>query len=404
MQVKKRIFLYTALFYILYLVFPLFADTIHIPVWLPSMVVVAVIIALYPKAFANKTFYWFLVYAAVLMLYTAIGKPLTVGIGSVADSRKIIIELAFILPTISIFCVVLFLKDIDLIKKLLLWFLIFLFASFIVAYPLMLSYNTLRQAYFEQGISYTIPGLPSYSLMHSYVFVVPILCYAFKVVKKQYKWLVGVANILSFLVILRTDVGTCIFLALFVIVAALFYKSNRSAGYWLIMLGVVFILVILYVNNFFADVIKWVLPFVEGTSLENKLIDFQNAMVQDQSSKYLVGRQELHHISWNSFLNNPLIGTPVVGGHSALLDRFGGMGIIGGLPFLMIILSFVSQMKKKYQSDTALTFFWIGILVGFVFLYEKGLWGAECWLFYMVLMPIGILVIEQQGENRVSNS
>ena len=105
MPLKKKIFLITVLLYVLYLIFPLLADRFHIPVWLPSMAVVVVLYYLYPKAFVNNTFYWFVAYAAILGIYLLVGKRLTIGIGSVADSRKILIEFAYILPTISIYSI-----------------------------------------------------------------------------------------------------------------------------------------------------------------------------------------------------------------------------------------------------------------------------------------------------------
>lgn len=61
MPIKKRIFLISALLYIIYLLFPLFPDTFNIPVWLPSMVVVAIMVIFYPNAFANRIFYWSMV-------------------------------------------------------------------------------------------------------------------------------------------------------------------------------------------------------------------------------------------------------------------------------------------------------------------------------------------------------
>ena len=87
MPLKKKIFLITALMYILYIIFPLFADSFRIPIWLPSMVTVAIMVCLYPKAFANNIFYWFVVYAVILALYVAFHRPLTIGIGTVVDNE-----------------------------------------------------------------------------------------------------------------------------------------------------------------------------------------------------------------------------------------------------------------------------------------------------------------------------
>ena len=102
------------------------------------MLSVAVMFALYPKAFSNNMMTWFWIYAGVLGIYVIIGKPLTIGIGSVADNKKIFIEFAYILPAIGIFSIFDYLKDFELAKKYFIWSNIILYASFVVAVPLML--------------------------------------------------------------------------------------------------------------------------------------------------------------------------------------------------------------------------------------------------------------------------
>lgn len=406
MPIKKKIFLITALFYILYLIFPLFADTFHIPVWLPSMATVAIMVVLCPKAFANKTFYWFLVYAAVLGLYVLVGKRLTIGIGSVADSKKIFIEFAYILPTIGIFSILCYLDDYELTKRLVKWSMVILFVSFIIAVPLMLRYNSLREALKGQNETFTVPGLPSYSLMHAYVLFLPVLCYAAKV---NHGWQRGLSivglSVMCF-VIYDTFVTTSLIIMVVIVLFTFFYTPKNSSLFAFIVTVLALVVYILYQSGFFITFIDWVMPVFEGTAVENKLIDFKDSMLQGQvTGGSITGRQNLHAISWNSFFQNPFFGTSVVGGHSSLIDRFGGMGFIAGLPFIMIIISFIRQMLIIFNTKVARAFFWVGTLGAFLFLYQKGNWGCESWLMYMVLMPMGIMVFEQQslGQKSINN-
>jgi len=394
MPLKKRFFLITALLYILYTIFPLFADIISIPVWLPSMTSVGVFAILYPRAFANRTFYWFLAYAVVLGICVLIGKPLTIGIGTIADRRKIIIEFAFILPTISIISILSYLNDIKLTRALIKWFVIILFASFIVAYPLMVQYNSLRHAFFDEDLAFNIKGLPSYSLMHSYLFIIPLLCYAYKSTIKH-KWLFLMAIIASSFVIIRTDVGTCIILMVLLYMISLGYQENRSAYYWLLLTMALLILYFLY-QIFFVELIDILLPYFEDTSFAKKLVSMQISSEEAQLSGNFETRNNLHLISFESFLANPLFGNSKVGGHSVLIDRLGGMGLVTFIPYIMIYISQIRQMRKLYQTKMARDYYFFGVLAGFVFLYEKGLWGCECWLMYMVVMPMGIWVLEKR--------
>ncbi|MBR4560700.1 MAG: hypothetical protein IKO23_02140 [Bacteroidales bacterium] len=403
MPIKKKIFLITALFYILYLVFPLFADTFSIPVWLPSIAVVAVMVVLYPKAFANKTFYWFLAYAVVLGLYVIVGKRLTIGIGSVADNKKIYIEFAYILPTISIFSILCYLDDYELTRRLVRWSVVMLFVSFIITVPLMIRYNSIREALKERDETFTVPGLPGYSLMHAYTLFLPALCYAVKLNQGWKKWLAILGIGVLCFVIYDTFVTTSLLMMIAILLFTVFYTSKSSSLFVIIAILLMLIVYILYQFGFFVTLIDWIMPAFEGTAVENKLIAFKDSMLLGQvTGGSITARQNLHARSWNSFFQNPIFGTSVVGGHSSLIDRFGGMGLVAGLPFVMIFVSFIKRMVKLYDTMSAKMFFWIGIIVGFVFLYQKGNWGNEAWLMYMVLMPMGILVFEKSLLNSKS--
>lgn len=400
MHIKKKVFLVVALLYILYTIFPLFADTFHIPVWLPSMATVAIMVVLYPQAFANRTFYWFLAYAVVLGIYVIIGKPLAIGIGTVADSKKIFIEFAYILPTISILSILYYLDDIDVTRRLVKWSIALLFVSFIIAVPLMMRYNSLREALSEQEETLSVPGLPNYSLMHAYTLFLPALCYVVKVNQGWKKWLAIFGLGLLCFVIYDTFVTTSLLIMIVIVLFTMFYTPKNTFILGIIAPLLVIVVFVLYQYGFFIALIDWIMPVFEDTAVESKLIDFKNSMLLGKiTGGTIIARQNLHDISWNSFFQNPLFGTSVVGLHSSLVDRFGGMGLVAGLPFVMILISFIKRMVKMYDTRTAKIFFWIGTISAFVYLYQKGNWGGEAWLMYMVLMPIGILVYEKQSIN-----
>ncbi len=395
MLVKKKIFLITALLYILYTIFPLFADLIRIPVWLPSMAAFVIMLVLYPQAFFNKTFYWFLVYALVLTIYLLLDRPLTIGIGTVHDSKKILIEFAYILPTISIFCILIHLKDKILVRKLINWSIGILFVSFVVAVPLMQRYGSIREALFEKGEGFSVVGLPGYSLMHAYTLFLPVVGCGIKMFEGRKKiWaLVGVLALCF--VVYDTFVTTSLIVMIIILLFTLLYSEKHKIWFWFVSAVLLMTVFVLYKTGFFVSLIDWMMPAFEGTQVEFKLNDFKESLLQGQvTGGSITGRQNLHDISWTSFFQNPLFGTSMVGNHSSLVDRFGGMGIVAGLPFLMIIVSFVRQMVRRFENKTAKTFFWVGVVAGFLFLYQKGNWGCESWLMYMVLMPMGILSIE----------
>ena len=268
----------------------------------------------------------------------------------------------------------------------------------------MLRYNSLRAALKEQGATINIAGLPNYSLMHAYVLFLPVLCYAAKANqgwKKRFA-ILGL-GVLCF-VIYDTFVTTSLILMIAIVLFSIFYTSKNSVLFAIIVMVLALLVYVLYQGGFFITLIDWIMPAFEGTAVEPKLVDMQDSIRQGQlTGGTITGRQNLHDISWNSFFQNPFFGTSVVGGHSSLIDRLGGMGILAGVPFAMIFVTFVKRMVKFYDTKHAKAFFWVGIIVGFLFLYLKGNWGSESWLMYMVLMPMGILVFERNYLNLKGN-
>ena len=405
---NKRIFVVVTLLYIIYTVFPLFADIFSIPVWLPSIATVLVIVLLFPSAFKNRLFYWFLVYAAVLTVNLLMGRDLTIGIGTVDDEKKIFIEFAYILPAIAIFCVLYYLKDDQVNRRIAVWSIVILYLSFIVAVPLMLRYNSLREALSIEGREMIhIAGLPGYSLMHSYTFFLPVMCYATKTMKGWKKILSIIGIIVLSFVIYDTFVTTSLIVGIAIIFVSLIYKGGDTTVFWFTGGFLLLVIYTLYLFGLFISLIDWMMPAFEDTPVESKLLDFRASMVENTlTGGTIEGRLDLHRKSWDSFMQNPLLGMGAsnVGNHSSLLDRFGGMGFIAGFPFVMIFVSFIKRMVKMYETKTAKVFFWIGTICAFIFLYQKGNWGGEAWLIYMSLMPMGIKTFENKVLSDESRS
>ena len=260
-------------------------------------------------------------------------------------------------------------------------------------------YESIRAALSEQDESISIPGLPSYSLMHAYTLFLPVLCYGTKALQGRKRWLALVGLLVLCFVVYDTFVTTSLLLMIAMLIFTFFY-SDKSNVLFFIVFGIIAIVVyILYKAGAFISLIDWMMPAFEGTPVEFKLNDFKDSMMQGHiTGGSITGRMDYHDVSIDAFFRNPIFGSSVAGGHSTLMDRLGGMGLVVGLPFIMIFASFIQNMLKKFETRKAKVFFWVGIVVGIVFLYEKGNWGYQSWLMYMVLMPRGILVFERKSK------
>ena len=217
-------------------------------------------------------------------------------------------------------------------------------------------------------------------------------------VNKGWKKTLSIIGVLVLcFVIYDTFVTTSLLVMLGILVFSLFYTNKNKSLMVFFSIPLLLALLFMYKSGFFISILNWIMPLFEGTAVESKLVDMISSINQGQlTGGTLTGRQYLHAISWNSFLQNPLFGTSVVGEHSSLLDRMGGMGLAAALPFVMIFISFIRRMVKLYETKMSRVFFWAGTIAAFMFLYEKGNWGCESWIMYLVLMPMGIWVLEDK--------
>ena len=100
------------------------------------------------------------------------------------------------------------------------------------------------------------------------------------------------------------------------------------------------------------------------------------------------GRAGLYKLSWDTFLNNPLMGDAngKNGGHNFFLDHFAQIGIIGMTPFLVFLYR---RFKSAFVflSKEARTVYVICI-IGFLLLgFLKGMNGIDYWTYMFVYIP-----------------
>lgn len=397
MPLKKKIFLIVSLLYILYTVVPIIPDVTRIEVWLVNLLTFVILLALYPRAFANPVMYWFMAYAAILAVYVIVGKPLTIGIGSVQDSKKVIIEYAFMLPSFSIFSILYYLKDYKLYKFIAGGGLVFVLLSFLYLVPMVWVNNEIMRDTLNLKAEYGIdtPGVPEYTLMHAYILPIPALLYGIKVLEGRKKWLLFAVFVIFLYIILYSYVTTSIIIALGTIIFALLYDTNNKPKSFLFIFLTGFAVYMLHSAGVFIQLFDFLLRFFDGTAVEPKIEGFKYIYLGgdiESSGGHITGRMSYHDMSWLAFSENFLIGgTSPVGGHSQIIDRLGGMGIIAFIPFVMIIISLIKMTLRIIRDKEQLIFYYLGLFSVFMLLYQKGLFGQEGWLFLMVLMP-GLII------------
>ncbi|MBQ0063360.1 MAG: hypothetical protein KBS94_04940 [Prevotella sp.] len=409
---KDKLFLILACFYAVYLTSPLVADLTHIPIHVVSIITALFCIAMYPnQLFATKAIRWFFIYFVVLGFYVLIGKKLALGIGTVSDPKQLVIESAFILPSLYIISILQYLGDVKYLKTIALTAIISLIVSFVYVLPtLYVSTDLLRDNFFDSSIYHGRIGLPSYTLMHTYVLLMPAMLFTKHLFTRWKKVLWWCVILLFSYIIIRCYITTCIIMLFLSFIAMASYHQNPQKR-WARFICIGLLLIIVSSTSIMGGIFHFSENFFQGTAVETKVYDFENLFYKgDASGGSISGRQGLHTKSINSFFQNPIFGVSSekgqyysdasqalydadvkVGGHSSIMDRLGGMGLFGGLPFIMIIFS-VFDIWKKWVLDEKTRFYYIiTFLLTLLLLYQKSAFGQEGWFFWGVISPCIIL-------------
>lgn len=395
---RETLFMVLATFYIAYLIIPIFSFFVGLDISVVSIVTFAGMLLLYPRAFLNRTSVLGLIYLGILFLYYLGGKELpSFGAGENPTLMRIIMATAFVIPNLAIYYILKHLNS-DRIYRYFCWMPIaVLIISFATFTPLIIGNNeVLRQVTYTGGEFSTDPRLPHYSLLHAYVLIMPALILAFKVIKTKIRYLFLFVAIYDFYVIAQSSVAATIVLAIISIAFMLIYdeKDNNKSLLRALGFGAMFFLLIEV--GVVDAIMNAIVNLYEGTASSGKMQVFRDMLSGKElaAGNSIDERSQLHNISINAFFTNPLIGSSPVGNHSCLFDRLGGLGLIGFVPYVIFLYSVFRNVANTFVSRNAKMGFYVVSFSVFLLLYQKGLFGQECWLFFIVLAPSILHYIE----------
>lgn len=387
MTIKQRLFLFFALLYVAYMVFPMLADTMSLPVGTINIITFSVLLLINPNAFFNRLSLWTFLYLAVLWSYSELGKQLpTLGIGDYDSRRIMIIESANILPVFAIFQHLRFYNNTKLYKWVAISSIVLIGLSLLYVIPMAISNDNLLRGNEVRG-EFHIFGIPSYALIHAYMLIIPGIMYGMKQQDKIKKVLLFLSLVLVFLTIFFSYVTTTFLISIAMIALGLLYHEDNNKLI-LRIVGAVMLVVLVYATGLFEWFLNGLVSIFDGTASQNKMIELRAMFLgQDIEGGVFDERQSLHMNSLKAYRTNPLFGSPEVGNHSTLLDRLGGLGLVGFIPFACMLWN---QMRSSYFflcDKESKYYYLLSIGAVLVYMYNKGLFGGEGWLFLMVLVP-----------------
>ncbi len=219
-------------------------------------------------------------------------------------------------------------------------------------------------------------GLPGYSILYACSLLSPVaFMYIFITKGDIYrKWTIIFAVILVTSIFMSQLATAAIGMVVgFILLCVL---KSRSKFRWLMILMLGLVAIILVLTDAVSEVLLFLSNLVpEDVSWHEKLISMAQGFMTEDGS-IVQGRDELYMISFETFLESPLVGSVFTntaysyGGHSTFLDMLATVGIFGTAPFVLFMVSCyrncIRQLKTREAVATVQTSYFIFLLFFFM--------------------------------------
>ena len=242
-------------------------------------------------------------------------------------------------------------------------------------------------------------GLSNYYLPHCLPVLIPALYLGINNKDLKIKYRVGLLVVWISIILLAYCSGatTALLFSLIFSVVTLFLNPRLNATNNFIRLAIMILIFspILLNKTFLYDILVYSESFFYDTYFYTKILNLQDMLQYNEISGFAEGRADLYNDSISELGTSLLVGSnEKLGGHSAILDRFASLGIVGFLPFVFI---FVLQYKfiVGYISNKSKVFYIYGSLIAFMMLFLKYMLYYEMSVIVLTILPLSIILFEK---------
>lgn len=379
--------------------FTLFLGWIPIGVLMPQVFFIIYTMAMQPKVFGSKTlvlYYLFFAYQLAMGLFGEKGFDVIIwGAKFLGMAIPLIISTIFFSPK--------YIKDCQGVSR---FAIILSFITVLLSIRVLVNDGdalrvcAMANSTGDRNILYGLwrQGMASYDMAAMMLFMPVVLVYKLKCgISGDKKWLLwlGIALIMIFMYL--GQVTTTLLLCLMVTIQSFLNYRNRIIKY--ISVGLVVIVLLTQIS----EILNFAVSATGDSALNERLISLSSVAagesLNDNSDAGI--RQELLNITLHSFISNPFLGSIAAktGGHNYFLDLLAKYGIIGCLPFFLLIRTQYSVISS-YLSDDSKRYYLI-ILVGFIILgIFKNLSGTEYWNYLFIYYPAILVWIDSKNKKQ----
>ena len=297
-----------------------------------------------------------------------------------------------------------YLKDCRNISK---FVLVIAFATVLLSIRvLMIDGNALRVAAMANSTGdwdilygYWKQGMASYDMAAMMLFMPVVLIYRLKSsVKKNEKLLLwaGIITIIIFMYL--GQVTTTFVLCLMVTLLSFLNIKNRGVAF----LSIGLMLAIIVIS--FTSIMDWFVSITGEGSMNERFSSVaavaHGGSLDEESDAGI--RWTMIRTTISSIFSHPIFGSSgaQTGGHNFFLDLLAKYGIVGCLPFFLmiktqcrIITSYLSEEAKRYYNIILIGFITLGVI--------KNMSGIEYWNYLFIYYPIILVWFDSKKQKSI---
>ena len=358
-----------------------------------------VCVFLYPAYLKQKNIFWLIAYATIVVFNFLMGDAYFYS------TANVIMELAMLLfCSYFAFYVANNYGSIKLINIFVYSQIIVIVATSVLSIAIDMLYpgviretvTLINAGYSGEAVPFYRMGVCEYGFPHGIPMILPglVLLYKNRRLKLIYRLLILMVLALLFYLVFVSGITTSLILAIFGIIASLIIREGGLKKNITRLAILSLFLTPLLSDTVMLNVLKRAEQIVpEENKITGKIINFEETIQNENSADGSIQmRGTLYGMSIDAFLTNPILGTnsKSFGGHSALLDRFASLGLIGGVPFILFIIALYKLVRRALPKNSIL-FFYIGLAGFMIMLATKNMSNIYVWLYSICLLPALIL-------------
>ena len=244
-------------------------------------------------------------------------------------------------------------------------------------------------------------GLSDYYSPHAIPILIPPLVLGIKNDElRKYRFQLYFVLIACFFIMFLSGATGPLLIGIMVLVMS-FVVSEGSNRNNIIRTTIAFLLFspFIYSDVFFLGLLSWIDGLIgNGSIFHDKIDDFQRLLISGNFSGDIEMRNDLYSETIDGIKENILIGSDkAFGGHSALLDRFSSMGLVGIVP-LFLIFFFQAKFVLRFISRKARIYYYLGIIAAILELTIKGVTCWSIWFYFFAVLPISVYLFEKKRQ------